>query len=174
MYVTLEPSDDLYDNKQDLLTKFKDNPIGNSPEFMPWDNHLNQDVHLCHDRHKFLTSHLANDDENKFDGSTPNRLAQLYKRLLHPLTGCVPTPSRIIQDVDRFSMALTAVRESQGTIIDHFVLRTGKRHHKSETRNPNWGGSREKKEINKEKKTNLHSSIDVVCKDIIAKATEYY
>ena len=41
----IRPSNDLYKNKPELLTKFKDNPIGNSPEFMPWDNHLNQDVH---------------------------------------------------------------------------------------------------------------------------------
>ena len=39
------PTDDLYDNMPEIKRKYTNHPLGNSPEFMPWDAHLNQDVH---------------------------------------------------------------------------------------------------------------------------------
>ena len=56
------PSINLYDNYPNLKTKYKGNPLGNSPEFMPWDAHLNSDIHASMDYHCLMSKHLAEDD----------------------------------------------------------------------------------------------------------------
>ena len=61
-------------DSNELKKKYTDNPIGYSPEFMPWDSHLNQDIHLAHDQHVALTRHLPEDDPRKFSGSTLSRI----------------------------------------------------------------------------------------------------
>ena len=94
------PSDDLYDHDQELKKAYHGNPIRNSPEFMPWDSHLNQDAHLSHDHHVIITRHLPEDDPLKFSGSTPNRIEESYKLLLVPReSGVALSLERIIHDV---------------------------------------------------------------------------
>jgi len=39
------PSEDLYNGYLDLVKKFGGNPLGNTPEIIPWDLQLNGDVH---------------------------------------------------------------------------------------------------------------------------------
>ena len=45
LYCKLQ-QEDLFDNlPEEVKSKYKQNPIGNSPESMPLDAHLNQDMH---------------------------------------------------------------------------------------------------------------------------------
>lgn len=102
------------------------NPLGNSPEFMPWDAHLNQDVHSSVDHHVLLTKNLEPDDRKKFALSTPKLMSNAYNRLLHPTTGVTPTPQRIIQDITIVLHAMEAVKNNNGCmIIEKNILMLG-------------------------------------------------
>ena len=139
------PSDDLYDNLPQVKAKYKQNPVGNSPEFMPWDAHLNQDVHASHDLHCATTQHLSEEDRRKFSGSTPKRMWFSYKRLLDPDTGIVPSSRRIVQDVTCVLASMRMVRDAEGCIIDETsVSRSGRRHEIRLHNSRNWGGKRTK------------------------------
>ena len=45
-------------------------PVGNSPEFMPWDNSLNSDVKRTNDYHCGVTNKLGDKDMRKFSMKT--------------------------------------------------------------------------------------------------------
>jgi hypothetical protein len=68
-------------------TIYAGRPVGNSPEFMPWDSSLNKDVDDAFHRHRQLTIRLAPDSPYKFCFSTPNRLDSAYVRLMDPSHG---------------------------------------------------------------------------------------
>ena len=165
------PSMDLYDNLPNDGGRFyKGKPIGNSPEFMPLDTHLNRDLHTSHDLHVTITQALPDNDPRKFDGSTPNRLSDSYHRLFHPDTGVAPTSNRIMQDVTRVLMSLEMVLDADGCIIDE-TTRRGRRHEKRMDEDKNstdkWGGKRTKmtqegySHILDKREAHLHS--DAVC-----------
>ena len=165
----LLPTKNLYDNSPDLLKRYKDNPIGNSPEFMPWDSHLNQDLHASHDHHVTLTRHLRDDDPRKFCGSTPKRMASSYKRLL----SITPTSDRIKQDCYRVLTAFQGVYESKGAILEEYGRRIGRRYeNKSDDDESKRGGSREKKQYKKH--NNLHPLVNSVRKNIYDASTVRY
>ena len=166
----LLPTTNLYDNSPDLLKRYKDNPIGNSPEFMPWDSHLNQDLHSAHDHHVSLTRHLDDADPRKFDGSTPKRMSASYTRLL---TMC-PTSERVVQDCTRVLDAFQAVYDAKGVILDEFGERSGRRSvskcDEEETRKR--GGTREKKQY--KRRNNLHPALDSVRSDFYSASKSTY
>lgn len=140
------PTDDLYCDDPELKKRYSNNPLGNSPELMPWDTHLNQDVHSSHDFHVVSTSHLPEDHPNKFSGSTPKRMAQSYKRILDPTVGVSPSPPRIIQDVQRIIASLKLIFDAKGVLINENVK--GRRFvNKDENEPKKWGGKRVKKKI---------------------------
>ena len=146
------PSEDLYNNLPNTVRKsYQGKPIGNSPEYMPLDTHLNQDIHASHDYHVVLTQDAPDDDAKKFSGSTPKRISSSYHRLTDPEDGIVPTPSRIMQDINRVLVSMEKVREARGCIIDE-SCRSGRRYEEkgdddnsSTIIRTNWGGKREKK-----------------------------
>ena len=139
------PSDDLYENMKDLKGKYGNNPIGNSPEFMPWDAHLNADVHSSIDYHCLVSKHLDKDDPRKFDASTPKNMMKAYERLLQPgEDGVVPTSKRICQDVTRVISAFKMVKASKGCMIEESGLRKGRRYETID-RVSKRGGKRVKK-----------------------------
>ena len=72
------PSADLYDGYPDLHKKFGGNPLGNTPEIIPWDLGLNNDVNKHHNDHIQITADLPEDHPLKFSGSTANRMAESY------------------------------------------------------------------------------------------------
>lgn len=114
------PSSDLYDNLPINARRFyQGKPVGNSPEFMPLDTHLNQDLHYSHDFHATITQHLSDDDPKKFDTSTPKRLSQSYHKLFHPQTGVSPSSSRIKEDVSRVLVSLESVLASTAMEQEH-------------------------------------------------------
>ena len=92
------------------LSAYCHRPVGNSPENMPWDSSLNQDVHAAVQRHVLLTLKLAVDDKRKFDLSTPKRGSSAYHRILE----VVPGSRRIIHDVDKVFESMEIVRLALG------------------------------------------------------------
>ena len=101
-----------------------------------------------------MTNHMVRDEDGrfpkaKFDLSTPKRGSHAYCRILHPVTGGVPSSHRILRDVDKVFESMAMVMKAQGIKIDGLGNRKGKRQEESpcqETR----GGKRTKK---KEPKT---------------------
>ena len=143
------PSDDLYDNLPDNVRKsYQGKPVGNSPEYMPLDTHLNQDIHASHDYHAIITQHVPEENLLKFSSSTPKRLSDSYIRLTDPNTGVVPSSNRILEDVRRVLVSLERVKEAKGCIIED-SCRNGRRFEANEecnNVNRNWGGKRTKHE----------------------------
>ena len=139
------PSEDLYDHDRQLKKAYNGNPIGNSPELMPWDCHLNQDVHLAHDHHVIITRHLSEDDPLKFSGSSPNRIAKSYTRLLAPdESGIAPTSERIIHDIKEVVSSLKAIYNAKGVIIEGLGNRSGRRFEMG-SKGDKRGGARKRK-----------------------------
>ena len=141
------PSDDLYDHDAELKKAYNGNPIGNSPELMPWDCHLNQDVHASHDHHVLVTKHLKEEDPLKFSGSTPNRMAKSYKRLLSPDdSGVVPSSQRIMNDIKQIIPSLKSIYEAKGVIVEGLGNRKGRRFESNQNKSgKNHGGKRRKR-----------------------------
>lgn len=84
-------------------------------ELMPWDTHLNSDVHASLDCHCLVSKQLKDDDPKKFDASTPKRMLRAYRRILHPTNkGVCPTSRQILQDVRRIILALHMIRAADG------------------------------------------------------------
>ena len=171
------PSNDLYHDDLDLKKRYSNNPLGNSPEFMPWDTHLNQDVHASHDFHVGATSHLPESHQHKFSGTTPKRMAHSYERILDPgPSGVVPSSNRINQDVMRVLESLKLVYEAKGVLVNENI--TGRRFvAKDNDEAKNWGGKRQKKVITHidvplhhhaevESKRRIANSVDMFAKNI--------
>ena len=136
------PSNDLYDNLPSKARRFYEGkPVGNSPEFMPLDTHLNQDLHSSHDYHATVIQHLEDDDRRKFHGSTRKQMSDSYHRLFHPDTGVAPSSDRIMEDVSRVFHSLYLVHDVEGCMIDE-NNRSGRRYEKYENKQmrSGWGG----------------------------------
>jgi hypothetical protein len=103
------PMGGLHQWDNDLKAYFG-RPIGNSPENMPLDTSLNNDVHQKVDQHVLITRHMDSKDEEKFDLSTPVKGWSAYKRVLET----VPTSQRILQDVEKVLHSLEIVRQKKG------------------------------------------------------------
>jgi hypothetical protein len=86
----------------------------NSPEMMPWDTLLNQDVHFCVDRHVVATNDYPAKETRKFDLSTPKHAAWAYHRILKI---CLPSP-RIIHDVLGVLKSMEIVWKGKGIKVD--------------------------------------------------------
>jgi hypothetical protein len=71
-------------------------PIGNSPENMPLDTSLDNDIHQKVDVHVLMTLEMDTNDKEKFDLSTPAKGWSAYRRVLET----VPSSDRITQDVE--------------------------------------------------------------------------
>jgi hypothetical protein len=71
-------------------TQYHDSIPGDSPEFMPLDNTLNQDIHSSARYHVAITAHLPKDYPRKFSFATPKEISRAYLRLVDPNTGGAP------------------------------------------------------------------------------------
>ena len=127
-------------------TPFEKRSVGNSPEFMPLDNSLNNDVKKNHDFHCALTSHLAIDDERKFSNTTPKLISRGIRRLVegHLPDDGVPSSKRIMEDCDRALDSMRTVCEHDGAMVPGLANRNGHRYSKSGTNS--WGGATVKSE----------------------------
>jgi predicted flap endonuclease-1-like 5' DNA nuclease len=104
-------------------------PVGDSPENMPWDTSLNQDVHIAVRLHVNYTSLLLENSEvvdpKKFSLSTPIRGSSAYLRILE--AGISPRPERIVQDINRVLESMKQIVEAGGIAIDGIGNRSGRR-----------------------------------------------
>ena len=114
-------------------TDFADRPTGNSPELMPLDASLNNDVHTCVDMHVAFTHHLKPGDlgyEKRFSRHTPAEQTSAYLRLLDPDLGLeagTPLGHRVCQDIGKFIPALKAIRDHRGVTVPDLGTRKGHR-----------------------------------------------
>ena len=89
---------------------------GNSPELMPWDTSLNKDVDDCVSYSTRLSRHNLREQ------------ASAYKRGMDPALGIekgAPTSNRICQDIRKFILALTGIRDAHGICVQGFGSRAG-------------------------------------------------
>jgi len=108
------PALGLYDDDS-TLKYYKDKPVGNSPENMPLDNSLNNDLHESNRRHIAWTSRLEIDDPRKFDLSTPIRGTHAYTRIWNDVC---PSSRRILQDVNKVFTSMETVRKAEGVRVN--------------------------------------------------------
>ena len=119
-----------------LNTQFENCSVGNSPEFMPLDNSLNNDVKKEHDFHCALTSHLLISDEKKISDTNPKLILRGIKRLVegHLPSDGVPSSKRIIEDCDRALDSMRKVFEHNSAIVPGLANRNGRRYCKLSTK----------------------------------------
>ena len=113
-------------------TPYEGKPVGNSPELMPLDNSLNQDLHESVRQHVALTQSLDNDDVNKFDISTPRRGSRAYHRVWNSpeaegAIGSAVSSRRIVQDTNKVLQALFIIRDNNGAAVEGLASRQGHR-----------------------------------------------
>jgi hypothetical protein len=99
------------------ISTFGERPPKNSPELMPLDTSLNQDIHESAKKLNLLsmaicTLGVAND--RLFSMATPKEAARCYKHILDPITGVVPTSECILQDVNKAINSLQVIFEAEG------------------------------------------------------------
>jgi len=115
-------------------TRYHRRLVGNRPELMPLDAHLNSD--LKHEARKLVIStsgHLDEGDERRFGYGTPDALS---KTLIHAWQHKV-TSSRIVEDIERIPRALDAIIEAKGGLVPDCKLRSGRRKSRAKrTREP--------------------------------------
>lgn len=139
-------------NRNDIvdgLARYDGRPVGNSPEFMPWDNALNKDIDDDVLTHVLLTSDIKKDASGKyppakFSLETPQLGAEAYRRRIDPkiLPLGSPRPSRIVQDVKKALAAFEIVYRHGGAQVPYLANQNG---HRRRTLYGNWGGTRVKK-----------------------------
>ena len=101
-------------------------PPGNSPELMPWGTSLNKDFVA-------VGYGLKEGDlgySTRFSRRTLKEQASAYKRSIDPALGMekgAPTSNRICQDIRKFILTLTGIRDARGICIQGLGSRAGHR-----------------------------------------------
>ena len=114
---------------------------------MPLDNTLNKDTKESVARAVVISKALCSDagDARVFAMTTPKEGSRAYNRIFDPVTGVAPTPSRIVEDIDRVFASKRVVFKARGAHVPGLANRSGHRKPPGRTgRNP-WGGKRQKK-----------------------------
>ena len=94
-------------------TIYAHRPAGNSPEWMPLDNALNNDIQQSISLHCAITAHLPDNDPRKFSMATPKTIQRGIERLWGE-NGNVPSLRRIMHDCDKTLRAFGTVFEHAG------------------------------------------------------------
>lgn len=97
--------------------------MGNRPELMPLDSHLNADHERGMMHHIAITSILDKDNENKFKMGTPAECGESMDRTWE----IFPTQERIVSDILKFPKALAAIIEAKGAVVPEMDNRSGRR-----------------------------------------------
>ena len=128
-------------------TVYAGRPVGNTPEVMPWDCCLNQDVHVAVDNHSSYFKAIGKDHPlypKRFSKATPSIMEKSYSRILDPVHGVCPSSKRIIQDIERcWGSHIDIICEHRGKAVDGIGSRNGHRYIPGLSQK---GGVREKKE----------------------------
>ena len=124
-------------------TIYKNRPVGNSPESMPLDNNLNNDIQTCLLLHCAITAHLPNDDLRKFIMATPGTIVEYMCRILGA-EGNVPNSERICHNCENALIAFGVVYRNGENMVPELSNRVGRRNHAVGRNNTGWGGLRVK------------------------------
>jgi hypothetical protein len=119
----LLPELDLYQDFHDVKKRYDGRPIGGTPEGMPLDNNLNQDLHTDVYCQVAATMVLEEGDDWKFSTSTPNRLMSAYLKVWMSIG---PTSQRIVQDVLKVIPSWKYIHSNNGGYVEK-IQRKGKR-----------------------------------------------
>ena len=132
-------------------TPYAGRPVGNSPEFMPFDNSLNIEILHSFRFHcvlrRFMLDREGTYEEERnmrFNFSTPKEIARGLKRIQKSKMG-TPSSERIIQDFDMELKVLEIVYRANGAAVEGLADRNG--HRKKvvgEGESVSWGGARNK------------------------------
>ena len=145
------PLNGLQDNQG--LNRYRDRPVGNMPEAMPWDMSLNRDLHSIVRRHVAETSMLPKDDPNKFSLATPTKAFRAYNRCLDLLP-----PHQILHDIYQVPKSMLTIYHHGGVVVQGLATRAGNRFvsfnkhvdENNKTTSSNWGGKRKRNDDMKE------------------------
>ena len=94
--------------------------VGNSPEVMPLDTSLFQDVKEAACKHVAMSLTIRNlgvKDDRLFLTSTPKEAWQAYSHVFDPVSGVAPTPKRIVQDIHRVYDAWWGIFKAEGVYV---------------------------------------------------------
>lgn len=97
--------------------KWRGRPLGNSPELMPLDNSLNQDLHKAVRFHVSLSTIMfdrGDTDPRIFLLTTPKSTASAYSRIWE----ISPTSERILQDIKKWNVANYAIVKAEGVYVE--------------------------------------------------------
>ena len=111
-------------NDISINTPYHARPVGNSPEFMPLDNSLNNDIQSNHLHHCIVTAHLPPKDNRKHSLATPKMISRGIKRIWDNPSG-PPSSSRIVHDVLKAIDAMKAVYDAGGSMVPGLCDRNG-------------------------------------------------
>ena len=103
-----------------LGTRYHKALPGNSPEFMPLDNLLFQDLELALYWHCAVTAHLQKDNPRKFSKGTPKTITSAIKRIWFPHPHGeegAPCLSRIVHDCKKCLDAFKKVYLNEGGVV---------------------------------------------------------
>ena len=162
------PQNQLFENEKGL-NAYKDRPVGDSPEFMPWDTSLNRDLHCSVEKHVAYTSTLSKDDKEQFSMATPKRAAYAYIRCLQ----VCPRSKRIVQDTLKTLAAYQTVYDAKGAVVEGLGNREG--HRKGLSQHDRRGGKRKKIILNLDQiDESIHPHARVGINDIIQKPEQKF
>ena len=105
-------------------------PVGNSPEFMPLDNSLNQDIHCAARAQVSATRFLPKDHPQRFSMATPQTITHVYGSCHCPRydrNSAIPTDDRIAQDINKVFFSLLTIMEANGKVVPGLASRVGHR-----------------------------------------------
>ena len=97
-------------------TRYENSPVGNSPELMPLDTTLFQDLKLSVQRHVIFTCNLPPNDPKKFTLATISSAKKAYLRILNGSPGS-PEPHRIVQDIEKTVNSMKVILDNNGTVV---------------------------------------------------------
>jgi hypothetical protein len=98
---------------------------------MPWDTSLNKDVDGCVARHVAVGYGLKEGDlgySTRFSQHTLREQTSSYKRVMDAALGVekvAPTSNRICQDIRKFILALSGIRDARGICVQGLGSRAG-------------------------------------------------
>ena len=118
-------------------TTYFGRPVGNSPEFMPLDNELNNDIQQSLSLHYAITLELDDYDEKKFSMRTPNEISKGIRRIFQE--GNVPFSNLILQDINKAVIAFRTVCQHQGRMVPGLTNRSGQQNHAAGKNKSGWG-----------------------------------
>ena len=121
--------------------------VGNRPELMPLDSHLNADHEYGLMWHVAITSDLKIDDPKKFKMGTPGEVSDSMDRTWEVF----PTPERIVEDILRFPVALQRIKDVNGAVVPEMDNRKGRRKIRKQPHHPDCEDALAAREIKWEK-----------------------